>query len=63
MDQRTDDGRRCLTVAEVCERLNISRATLYALFDRPDGLPRLTIGRCVRVLESDLDRFIQRARR
>lgn len=54
---------RLLDVAEVMERLgNISRSTLYRLSKRPitDGGIRITtVGGQVKVLESELARFIK----
>jgi excisionase family DNA binding protein len=51
-------GRRLLTIEEAGERLGVSRARVYELFKR-DELPSVYVGRLRRVLESDLDAFIE----
>lgn len=48
---------RLLTLAETCERLSLSRGTVYALIRRGE-LPSLKIGRAHRVREADLDALI-----
>jgi excisionase family DNA binding protein len=48
-----------LTVSETCERLGISRAKLYHLFGSGE-LRRNNVGKSVRVLEADVERFMSR---
>jgi excisionase family DNA binding protein len=51
-----------LTVAQVCERLQISRPTFYGLL-RSGRLKSLTIGRARRVPLAALEAFIEEATR
>jgi excisionase family DNA binding protein len=46
-----------LTIREACDRLKLSRASLYRLIARGE-LPTVRIGRARRVIREDLDRFI-----
>jgi excisionase family DNA binding protein len=46
-----------LTIREACDRLKLSRASLYRLIQRGE-LPTVRIGRSRRVVSEDLDRFI-----
>ena len=46
-----------LTLAQVSERVNLARSTLYVLITRGE-LPTVKVGRSRRVRESDLNRFI-----
>jgi len=46
-----------LTIREACDRLKLSRASLYRLIQRGE-LPTVRIGRARRVIREDLDRFI-----
>ena len=48
---------RLLTVAEVMDRLSLGRTTTYELIGSGE-LPSRRYGRAVRILESDLQRFI-----
>lgn len=52
-----DPETRLLTGAEVAARLQISRAFGYRLM-ATGQIPTIRIGRCVRVLESDLRAYI-----
>jgi len=45
------------TVLDVCSRLKISRSKLYSLMDQ-GRLRYLNIGRCRRIREAEIDRFI-----
>ena len=47
-----------LTPRACAARLSISRAKLYELLADPHGLPSITIGRCRRIRESDLQRWL-----
>ena len=53
---------RALSVPEVAEQLSISRAGVYNLFNAGQ-LPRTKVGRSVRVLQADVDAFLERSRR
>jgi excisionase family DNA binding protein len=46
-----------LTIREACDRLKLSRASLYRLI-QSGQLPSVRIGRSRRVVSEDLDRFI-----
>jgi excisionase family DNA binding protein len=46
-----------LTIREACDRLKLSRASLYRLI-QSGQLPTVRIGRSRRVVNEDLDRFI-----
>jgi excisionase family DNA binding protein len=46
-----------LTIREACDRLKLSRASLYRLI-QSGRLPSVRIGRSRRVVSEDLDRFI-----
>jgi excisionase family DNA binding protein len=50
--------RPLLTVAQVAERLNISRSAAYDLVRPHGGLPAVRIGRSVRVHPDALDEFV-----
>lgn len=54
------EGVLLLTVAQVCERLQISRPTFYGLI-HSGRLKSLTIGRARRVPLTDLEAFIEEA--
>jgi excisionase family DNA binding protein len=56
------EGALLLTVAQVCERLQISRPTFYGLL-RSGRLKSLTIGRARRVPLAALEAFIEEATR
>ena len=58
MSVTTYQGRRLLTIEETGERLGVSRARVYELFNQNE-LPSVYVGRLRRVLESDLDAFIE----
>jgi excisionase family DNA binding protein len=47
-----------LTPEQVARRLNISRSMVYLLLADPNGIPSITIGRCRRIRESDLQRWL-----
>ncbi|MNU10194.1 Helix-turn-helix domain protein [compost metagenome] len=47
-----------LTVQQVMEKLQLSRATIYRLIDQGKLVPR-KIGKSVRFIESDVDAFIR----
>lgn len=47
-----------LTVGAACARLSIGRSKLYELFNA-GAIKRRSIGRAVRVLAADLDRFAE----
>jgi excisionase family DNA binding protein len=46
-----------LTIREACDRLKLSRASLYRLI-QSGRLPTVRIGRSRRIVSEDLDRFI-----
>ncbi|MCO8122874.1 helix-turn-helix domain-containing protein [Stieleria sp. TO1_6] len=50
-----------LTIKEVSERLKISKSKVYAMAAKGD-LPSILIGTCRRVLESDLEQFLEERR-
>lgn len=52
---------KLLTPEEVCERLNITMRHFRGLLFREE-LPRVRVGGLVRVLESDIDAYIERQR-
>lgn len=52
---------QALTAPQVAARLQLSRALVYALIQRGE-LPAVHIGRSVRVLPDDLDRWLQARR-
>jgi excisionase family DNA binding protein len=61
-EQRADHPVRLLTVTEVAAALRVSKRTAYALV-RSGEIPSLRVGtRGVRVLEPDLERYVQAAR-
>ena len=49
---------RLLSVTETCERLSISRGTLYTLFKRQELRP-CHVGRSTKVSESDVEDYIR----
>ena len=50
---------RLITVADVCERLNISRAKLYRMMRNGEFPPPLKVGsQSVRWPQSELDEFL-----
>lgn len=52
---------KLLTVAEAAERLNVKERTIRSLlFDR--RLPRIKVGRQVRIAETDIETFIEAQR-
>ena len=56
------DFDRTYTVKEVAEMLNVSVGTIYEWArTKPEygGLPRIKIGRTVRIKESDLTKWLQ----
>lgn len=53
-----DTQTRTLTAPQVAAQLQLSRALVYALIQRGE-LPAVRIGRSVRVLPDDLDRWLQ----
>jgi excisionase family DNA binding protein len=57
---REPDATRLLTVSEACERLQVSRPTLYGLIRRGE-LRTITIGRSRRIPLSALNRFVEHA--
>ena len=50
-----------LTVAEVAERLRVSKMSIYRLIEGGD-LPSLRVGRSFRVEAAELDAYLERAR-
>lgn len=61
-DQHADRTVRLLTLTEVARVLRVSKRTVYALV-RSGRLPSIRVGvRGVRVLESDLERYLEDAR-
>ena len=50
-----------MTVPEVAKSLQLSRSKVYALIERRE-LPAVRIGRNVRVLGSDLERWLEAQR-
>ena len=52
---------RALTAPQVAAQLQLSRALVYALIQRGE-LPAVHIGRSVRVLPDDLDRWLKARR-
>ena len=52
-----------LTPEQVGRRLNISRSMVYLLLADPNGIPSVTIGRCRRIRESDLQRWLDKQQR
>ncbi len=58
----TDAAESLLKIADVAQRLNVSRSTAYALLDVDDGIPTVQVGRCRRVRREDLEEFIERNR-
>lgn len=50
-----------ISIAEVQQLLNVSRATVNRLLDRGE-LRRVHIGRAVRILSEDVEAFVQRIR-
>jgi excisionase family DNA binding protein len=61
MEQPTNEINQLLKATDVAMRLNISRSLAYQLMQSGD-IPTVRISRSVRVLESDLEEFIQRCR-
>lgn len=53
--------KRLLTVEEVAEVLNVSKGTVYNLF-QAGALPGLKLGRSRRVSVEDLDAYLARLR-
>lgn len=53
-----DLPRRILTEHEVAERLSLSLATLRAWRSRRQGLHFIRLGRAVRYLDTDIERFV-----
>lgn len=51
-----------LTINDAAKQLSVSRVTVYALIER-GLLASLKIGRCRRILQTDLDDYLQRCRR
>lgn len=61
-DQHADRTVRLLTLTEVARLLRVSKRTVYALV-RSGRLPSIRVGvRGVRVLETDLARYLEDAR-
>lgn len=56
-----DERAQALTAPQVAARLQLSRALVYALIQRGE-LPAVHIGRSVRVLPDDLDRWLHARR-
>jgi len=54
--QMTNKGRKLLSIGTISERTDLSRASVYKLFDM--GLPSVKIGKSRRVFEHDLDLFM-----
>ncbi len=52
---------RWLSTKEASEYLGVNLRTLYRFIDE-GGLPAYKFGRVIRLLEDDLDRFIEHAR-
>lgn len=52
---------RLLQVSEVAEKLNIGKSLTYRLIKSGD-LPAIRISNCVRVTDSDLEKFISNNR-
>ncbi len=51
---------RLLTAVEVAERLNVTRATVYHLCAKPDGLKSYKVGSLVRFKPEDVDEYVER---
>ena len=49
-----------LTIPQVAQRLNISRAMVYTLIGQGKGPPLIRLGRCVRVSVASLHAWVQR---
>jgi predicted DNA-binding transcriptional regulator AlpA len=47
-----------LTPRACAARLKISRSHLYTILDSPDGPKSISIGRCRRIQESELQRWL-----
>ncbi|TNF32515.1 MAG: DNA-binding protein [Deltaproteobacteria bacterium] len=57
-----DRARSLLTVAEVANRLKVSRATVYRLVKDGD-LPSVRVSNSIRVRGGDLDAYVARSSR
>ncbi len=55
--QSFDDSDQLLTVEQVCEILQMSRAAVYGMIRRGE-LPCVHMGRAVRLLSSDVRAFV-----
>lgn len=49
-----------MTVKEVAERLKITRATVYRLCAKPDGLRIYKVGGCTRFKPEEVDEYLER---
>jgi excisionase family DNA binding protein len=56
-EPRPSLGRRLLTIVEAAEVLNVSRSSIYRLFDAGQ-LAWVQIGGCRRVTSAEIERFI-----
>ena len=50
-----------LSIPEVCQRLSVSRSTIYRVI-RSGEIATYKVGSRIRVAETDLDKFIQKAK-
>lgn len=60
--QQGEAPRPVLTFDEACDRLQVSRSTMFRLIDKKGGppqLPSFKIGRSTRFLVDDVDAFIR----
>ena len=51
---------KMLTVKEIQEMMKLSRAKTYELVNEP-GFPKIRIGRCIRVPEHALKKYLEQA--
>lgn len=54
------DASICYTVAEFCEVTSICKATLYELWRRGDGPPRVKLGRRTLIPKAKAVRWLER---
>jgi excisionase family DNA binding protein len=56
-DMLFDNDKRLMTVAELADRLNVSRAFVYVLITE-HGLPRVKLGRAVRFRWEEIEGWL-----
>lgn len=57
----TEDGRQLMRAGEVATLLNLDRKEVYRMLERGD-IPRIKIGRSVRIAPADLDTYLEKQR-